>query len=353
MIRPVLFDGIIYSLQKHGGITVYFNELLQRMGAHGIPFRTVIYAGSSDHATALPGNLEMRRPRSAERFRRCQVPVDFGVFHSSYYRLPDRRMTTITTVHDFTYERFVTGPRRWLHSRQKFAAIRGSHAIICISENTRRDLLDFLPDVAPERVHVVYNGVGDAFFLLSAEAKAASARPYALFVGARGGYKNFKLVVAALARLPNLGLVCVGGGPLAQDETALVDQHLLGRFQHRSGIAEQALNELYNRAYCLVYPSAYEGFGIPVLEAMRAGCPVVAFNGSSIPEVAGEAALLIDQLTADALADALTKLESAVLRAVLRQKGLDRAKTFSWQRTFEQTLRVYELAQDTSLRDVG
>lgn len=346
-------DGIVYSLQPHGGITVYINELLQRIAAKGVACHTLVYKGASQHVAALPGNPEMRHPRLAERFRSCQVAGNSGVFHSSYYRLPDSKMTTVTTVHDFTYERFVTGPRRWLHSRQKFSAIRGSQAIICVSENTRRDLLHFLPDIAPERVHVVHNGVGDTFFPLAARAENAAERPYVLFVGARGGYKNFALVIRALARIPDLGLVCVGGGPLTKDESTLVNQHLFGRFQHRSGISEQVLNELYNHAHSLVYPSAYEGFGIPVLEAMRAGCPVVAFNGSSIPEVAGDAALLIDQLTADALVDAMTKLESASLRTELRQQGLERAKNFSWQRTFEQTMQVYELAHEKPLRRLG
>lgn len=336
-------DAIVYSLQRHGGITVYFNELLQRVAAHGVPCRTVVYDGASEHAAALPGHVENRNRRFGERYRHCPVSADASLFHSSYYRLPSRSIPTVTTVHDFTYERFLKGPRRWLHSWQKFDAIRKSQAIICISENTRTDLLHYLPDIKPERVHVVYNGVGDAFYPLTNKTDATKERPYALFVGARGGYKNFTLVVKALARFPDLGLVCVGGGPLSTDETALINQYLQGRFQIQSGISEQALNELYNQAYCLVYPSAYEGFGIPVLEAMRAGCPVVAFNGSSIPEVAGDAALLLDRLTADSLAEALVKMESTDRRSTLRKKGLERVHSFSWQRTFEQTLQVYEL----------
>lgn len=348
----VLIDGIIYSLQRHGGITVYFNELLQRATAQGISCSTVVYNGASEHAAALPGHVEARNCRFGERYRRCPVPVGMSLFHSSYYRLPNRPVATITTVHDFTYERFVKGPRRWLHSWQKFDAIRKSQAIICISENTRADLLHFLPDVPSERVHVVYNGVGDAFFPLTARGAAVKERPYALFVGARGGYKNFRLTVEALARLPDLGLVCVGGGPLSADEADLTNRHLHGRFQHHTGISEQALNELYNSAFSLVYPSAYEGFGIPVLEAMRAGCPVVAFHGSSIPEIAGDGALLLDQLTADALTDALTKLEGSELRESLRWKGLRQSRLFSWQKTFEQTLKVYERVGGEPLRDM-
>ena len=349
--KLLTIDAIVYSLQRHGGITVYFNELLQRAAAHGVSCRTVVYDGASDHAASLPGHLEKRNRRFGERYRHCPVSADSSLFHSSYYRLPNRPIPTVTTVHDFTYERFVNGPRRWLHSWQKFEAIRKSQAIICISENTRADLLHFLPEVPPERLHVIHNGVGESFFPLESKPDSTKDRPFVLFVGARGGYKHFTLVVEALARLPDLGLVCVGGGPLSVDEYSFVNQHLQGRFQHRSGVSDQTLNKLYNQAYCLVYPSAYEGFGIPVLEAMRAGCPVVAFNGSSIPEVAGDAALLLDQLSADALTDVLVKLENVDQRALLRQKGLNRAQSFSWQRTFEQTRRVYELVNGKTLQD--
>lgn len=338
----ILIDGIIYSLQRHGGITVYFNEVLRRAASHGLACRTLLYEGAADHAALLPGSLELRTPRMGERYRHCPVPSGASLFHSSYYRLPHRPMPTITTVHDFTYEHFIKGPRRWIHSWQKFEAIRKSQAIICISENTKADLLHFLPEISPERIHVIYNGVGEAYHPLELKSDDLKDRPFVLYVGARKGYKNFTLLVQALAATPELGLVCVGGGPLSADETELVDKHLQGRYRLHSGLSEQVLNELYNRAFCLVYPSAYEGFGIPVLEAMRAGCPVVAFKGSSIPEVAGDSALLLDKLGPDELIHALSELESHDRRAALRQKGLIRAQSFSWQRTFEQTLRVYE-----------
>jgi mannosyltransferase len=348
----LIVDGIIYSLQQHGGITVYFNELLQQAYAHGVACRTIVYEGAFTHAAALTGNVVKFKRRFAERYRHCSMPNDASLFHSSYYRLPDRPIPTVCTVHDFTYERFINGPRRWLHSWQKFDAIRKSQAIICISENTRSDLLHFLPDIPLERLHVVHNGVGDGFFPMDLRTDAEKDRPFVLFVGARGGYKNFSLVVETLARLPDLRLVSVGGSFLSANEAALVKKNLGSRFQHLAGISDQKLNKLYNRAYCLVYPSAYEGFGIPVLEAMKAGCPVIAFNGSSLPEVAGDAALLLDQLTTDALENAFYKLEEAKLRSNLSQKGLDRSKHFTWEKTFEETYRVYEGVRDATLSNV-
>lgn len=341
----LIVDGIIYSLQRHGGITVYFNELLHRAFVYGLAYQTMLYEGAFGHASSMPGNVIKLNRRFAERYRYCPVPNDASLFHSSYYRLPDGPIPTVTTVHDFTYERFVKGPRGWMHSLQKFDAIRKSQAIICISENTRSDLLHFLPDVPLNRLHVVHNGVGDSFFPLDLGTDCENDRPFVLFVGARDGYKNFSLVVETLARLPELRLVCVGGNPLSANERAFINKNLGNRCQHLVGISDETLNKLYNRAYCLVYPSAYEGFGIPVLEAMKAGCPVIAFNGSSIPEVAGDAALLLEQLTTDSLEDAFHKLEETKYRFNLSQNGLDRSKLFTWEKTFEETRGVYDVVR--------
>lgn len=343
----LIADGIIYSLQRHGGITVYFNELLQRMkaGAAG-DCRVVVHEGSAANVEFLPAGYETRPMRLAERYKRCPLPAQASLFHSSYYRLPDRRVPVVTTVHDFIYERFASGPRKWLHGWQKFAAIRASQAVICISESTRRDLLQFLPDIRPERLHVVHNGVSSAFHPLTPDALATGkARPYVLFVGARSGYKNFMPLVQAMAGLRDLDLLCIGGGALTPQESALVQRQLDRRFAHHMGVSDAQLNQFYNSAFCLAYPSAYEGFGIPVLEAMRAGCPVVAMNSSSIPEVAGDAAQLLPEASPDALRAAIDRLDQTGQREHFRKLGFQRASAFSWDRTFAETCMVYEAAR--------
>ena len=132
-------------------------------------------------------------------------------------------------------------------------------------------------------------------------------------------------------------------------ELVMLNKMLPNRWRHEKFVSENKLNHLYNSAICLLYPSSYEGFGIPVLEAMRAGCPVIAFHGSSIPEVAGEAALLFDTLDPLALVEMIHRSLDVSERDRLRRLGFMQASLFSWKRTFENTIRVYEKVLGQSL----
>lgn len=317
-------DTIIFDIQKSkGGISIYFEELLKRLENKKI----IHYKNASPYG-------------KINRYRNVNIK-ECAILHSSYYRIPTKKnIINITSVHDFTYEKFIHGPKRWLHSWQKFRAIRRSDAIICISENTKRDLLHYLPDVDPAKITVIYNGVSDLFFPIPDLEPAE--KPYVLFVGARGGYKNFKAAAEAVALLPDIELCAVGGGCFSDEETAWLERLLPGRYRHAGMVSTEALNLLYNQAVALLYPSSYEGFGIPVVEAMRAGCPVIAVNASSIPEVAGEAGLLLESADPHLLRAALEQVLDEHQRAQLIMKGLEQSKHFSWDTTFEQTLAVYE-----------
>ena len=268
--------------------------------------------------------------------------------HSSYYRRPQRASAIeVVTVHDFTYEKFRRGPARWLHSWQKGAAIRAAHGIICVSESTRRDLLERYPEVSPNRIRVIYHGAAEDYRPLgpaTGDSRPVDLPqgPFVIFVGARDSYKNFRLALEVVAALPDYRLLSVGGGPLRRDEIELAHQVLPGRHMHLASVDNEALNRLYNSAHALLYPSSYEGFGIPVLEAMAAGCPVVAVNASSIPEAAGDAGLLVDEICAESFAQKLVQLEDADLRKASIDKGYVQARRFSWETCYRQTMAFYD-----------
>lgn len=326
----IYFDEIIKSLQGNGGVSVYFENIVSRMSHQNISYEVV---------SAPRGAMKW-----LSRYRRCHVQKKNSssskvLFHSSYYRLPsDSSMSVVTTVHDFTYELMVPGLKRWIHSWQKNKAIRNSDIVICVSQNTANDLMHYCP-IDPNRIRVIHNGVAEAYFPLpDTDGKFLSKN--VLFVGARGGYKNFNLAVEAVSAIADLELHIVGGGALSKQECKQLDLFLPGRYRWLGSLSDKELNFAYNSAYALLYTSSYEGFGIPVIEAMRAGCPVIAVNASSIPEVAGDAALLVEHASSELFSVALQRVSA--LRDELRQAGFKQAEKFSWERCFNETLAVYK-----------
>ena len=337
------YDGIKFSMEAHGGVSVYFRELIRRGVANGLDLSVLLYSAEARGRCEAPVNMqELFCQRKIERYRSCRVPDSARLLHSTYYRWPDRNeVPLVTTVHDFTYEICLNGPPKWVHSWQKNLAIRKAAIVICVSENTRRDLFTYLPDVPKDRVVVIHNGVGDAYFPINANP-SPSARPFCLFVGSRVRYKNFALALQAVSALSDFELLCVGGGSFTREEGQLIERLLPKRCRHAGFQSDAELNLLYNLSVCLLYPSAYEGFGIPVLEAMRAGCPVVALNRSSIPEIAGSAGVLLDEESPSEFAAAIDRIKDGEARNLIRHKGLKQAGRFSWQQTFMSTVRVYE-----------
>jgi mannosyltransferase len=332
----IIFDGIVFNLQRTGGISVLFTEIIRRLPSES--YRLVGFRDTPPPDLAL-SQYEARTPRHVERYRRADFGMNASVFHSTYYRLPSQRgPKVVTTVYDFVYERLASLPRRLVHSNQKFRAIAEADRIICISDTTRRDLIEFMGHKYEDRTVVIPLAAADAFYPLP----LGERRPQALFVGSRAGYKNFIAVVIALAILPDITLMIVGGGPLTAHEHGMLTRLLNGRFHAAGYLSDEELNLEYNRSLCLVYPSLYEGFGIPILEAMRAGCPVIAFNGSSIPEVAGNAALLLERGDADEIRVSISRLMDADLRRTLVARGMARAAAFTWDATYRNTMKVYQ-----------
>ena len=303
----VIFDNIIFSLQRFGGISVVWNELLQRAQA--------------DKELNLT-ELDYRNERLYRWLERYRIP-DYmaekpSVFHSSYFRvLPQAGVHNVTTVHDLTYHFYRKGLPKAVHLWEEARALKHSEAIICISENTKRDLLTFYPWVKEETIHVIYNGVSDDFYPI----KNIEKKGYLLFIGNSSvSYKRYD-IAQEVARLTGLEL------------------------RTPTCVSQAELNTLYNEALCLLYPSDYEGFGLPILEAQKAGCPVIAQDRSSIPEVMGEGGWMVKPDTPHRMAQEMAAIVSEIQSRSTQQmiqKGMENAKRFSWDKTYLQTKQVYE-----------
>lgn len=344
-------DNIIFSLQKAGGISVYWYELLKRLQNSGNNFISFEKKNNNifSRQLLLETQQESFLPARIYRFLRFSKKTynEKFIFHSSYYRVSlSKNCLNITTVHDFTYEFYAYGLKRKIHHWQKVYAIKRSAGIICVSENTKKDLLKFIPSIDQNRIKVIYNGVGDEFFPIKNLGNDLGFmeihdKKFVLFIGDRSSYKNFDKVIGLLQKIPDFFLVVIGGKPYTNDEIAQLN-NVKNRVFTYKGVDSVALNWLYNRSFCLIYPSEYEGFGIPVLEAMKAGCPVICTNRSSLPEVAGEAAILVDEPTVDELSKKVKLLEDKSFRNDLIKKGFIQASKFSWDKCFQETLDFYK-----------
>ncbi|MEG1089918.1 MAG: glycosyltransferase family 1 protein [Citrobacter sp.] len=336
----IIIDGIIFSLQKSGGISVYYNELLHRFTGQSEKICHLVYENENSYTSNLIINKKIRWHLEVERFRKVDV---FGkendIFHSSYYRLPSKTYAgkIITTVHDFTENLYPRGLKSIILNAQKRNSILKSDGIICISENTRRDMHKFIPESVNIATRVIYNGVSDFSFNNQYE----HFEPYVIFIGARDGYKNFEMCVQALHNLPEIQLIVIGGGQLTDYELKLLNENIPNRYKHAGFISECELESYYQNALALVYPSFYEGFGIPVIEAMKCGCPVIASKSSSVQEIAGNAAVLIENITAEKIGLNILKLKSPAIRTQIITLGLNNAKKFSWDKMASETLDFY------------
>jgi glycosyltransferase involved in cell wall biosynthesis len=362
----VVYDHQIFGWQEYGGISRYFYELALAMNRQpnteaNIVCTTYInqyLAGATDKVTVF-GFLVPKFPKFGRVLRILNSWIAWPVLsflkpdilHETYYsRSPIAPKSTkvVITVFDMIHELFEGEFSRFdKTSIAKKAAIERADHVICISENTRKDLIRLF-DIDPKKISVTYLG-----FSLDTESMQASPlvfkAPYLLYVGSRFGYKNFERLLRAFAILklsnPELCLVCFGGGVLTRDELILANDLGLssGDMIQMAGV-DAILANLYTHAQVFVYPSLYEGFGIPPLEAMSCGCPVVCSGLSSIPEVAGEAGMYFDPLSPQDMARAIQSvLDNHDLKAELIKAGFERIKRFSWERCAAETRAIYDL----------
>lgn len=347
MKQQIIFDNIIFSRQKAGGISVYWAELLKHIlndsnfeailleypDADTNIFRKEI--GSDAHVHLINSHL----PLQIQRFAPVRIP-DFvskdAIFHSSYYRIPSKHIKNVATVHDWVYAKFTSGIKKIIHVKQQINAVKRANNIICVSESTKKDTLIYCPECKNKPISVIYHGYDTIYHPLTVNRGNSI-----LYIGDRRGYKNFNSVVMAITNINNLTLNIVGP-PLSITEKQFLNTYISGRYFYCGHMQNIELNQLYNESAMLIYPSSYEGFGIPLLEAMAAGCPIITTRCSSIPEVVGDCALLLDEPNDINIANAINKmLLDNRLRNKLKETGIRRAKEFSWDKMYEATAKVY------------
>lgn len=332
----IQLDGIIFNLQTGGGISVYERRILEYFTKKNQDYLLTLYGQIPDILGNMPPSFFLARPpRFLERVRKAYVHKNAKVFHSTYYRLPERSIPTVLTVHDFISEKFGYGPSASLFKAFKKRAIKQAHKIICVSSATKEDLLELYPEFEEKDIRVIHHGVGNEFFR---DPEIKRSHNTVLFVGARRGYKNFRNLALALGDFKHLNLICVGGGPPTAEDLKI--SQFLGKHRVKfiGNINIDELRQLYNVATFFAYPSVYEGFGIPILEAYACGCPVLLVRNPATSEVGGNAAFFSPNGTATSLRSTISSLlqdEELVQRNVFLGMGI--AKRTTWEKSMKHT----------------
>ncbi len=340
----VLFSPDVFVTQRFGGVSRYFAELHTELVKLGVDAR--LFSGLHDNAHIPGGHPALGslplRPRlflSGRTFRLYAAAQRAAhIVHPTYYSAEAfGRRPHVCTFYDLIHHKYPGQFRNDTTAERQRLWARRADRIIAISHATARDLVSVL-GVPEEKISVVHLGVR-----IPRPRTQRRADAYVLYVGNRGGYKNWRIVVEALRdpRLKDLRLVCSGGGPANREEQAFLESRHMARRVTFVAADDVTLSRYYRGALGLVYPSLYEGFGLPPLEAMAEGVPVVAARAASIPEVVGDAALLFDPREVDDLVHALCRLLDASVREQLERRGAERARMFSWESTARQTADVY------------
>ena len=336
----VVLDGVFFQ-DFDTDISRVWQSLLQEWVASGFA-RHIVLLDRQDTAPPIAGVRRRVVPRhdyarlDEDRAMLERVCDEEGAtaFVSTYYSNP-LRTPAVMVAYDMIPEVFGAdfGDPMW---REKATCIRNARRFVTISASTARDLCGFYPEADPGRVTVAHCGVSRLFRQASAaevddfRRRHGIARPYFLLVGARGAYKNAQAFLRAFGSFRDrarFAVVCVGGEKNLEPELATLKE---GIERHMLRLEDPELRLAYAGAVALAYPSVYEGFGMPVAEAMACGCPVITTRSSSLPEVAGDAALYVDPADEAALHEALLKVAAPAQRAQMIERGLERAQRFSW-----------------------
>jgi glycosyltransferase involved in cell wall biosynthesis len=366
----VIYDGLIFQAQTFGGISRLYREMMPRIGELDPAISMTILT---------TGRCRGELPRHRQISRRALLPVDdilrphrlWGgfwerartgvqrralksmtgdIWHSTYYTSPGSwGRPIVVTVLDMIHERFPQYFSRSRHERfrlQKEGAVSSADAVICISETTKNDLIHFY-HADEMKIRVIPLAPSSAFRKLERipdHPLALTNEPFLIYVGGRGLYKNFREVVDAYggwAYRKAVAMAVVGPAWSNEERALLVERDILDRVKLYVDIDDAALCQLYNRAAGLVFPSFYEGFGLPLLEAAACGCPIVASRIPTTLDIMGEDAIYFEPGKVGDLTGALTKAIQEGRDSIRAGRGLEIAERYSWKKTASDTIALY------------
>ncbi|WP_262150892.1 glycosyltransferase family 4 protein [Chryseobacterium foetidum] len=373
----ILLDPQIFYQQTYGGISRYYTEVFSVLSKKkGVEIILPVY--NSDNAylkeTDLPAKNKslhilykvlsflkistrsLRKRKSDQlletKFQENDYDVVVPTYYNPYFLEKINGKPFVLTVYDMIHELlpqyFVDDDFRVVE--RKALLLDKATKIIAVSHNTKKDIVKVYPHIDPDKIVVVYHGTS---IRMHSNVKVDLPENYVLYVGARPNYKNFKFLVKSIESLlkndSSLMLIAAGGGKFDEEESAYLKSLGVEKQVVQRRFEENELGHFYRQAKCFVLPSLYEGFGIPVVESMACGCPIILSTHGSLPEIAGDAGIYFDSESENDLKEKIEELiNNPEMRTEYAKKGLEHVKKYDWNEAAEQCLQVYKDAANAN-----
>jgi glycosyltransferase involved in cell wall biosynthesis len=368
----IILDPQIFNMQTYGGISRYYTEIFRRLNKRKnisiiLPIHSTnnVYVANSGLLltekkliTPLIKTLNiigistrsLNKRISEKQIKNIFENANFDLFIPTYYdpcflEIIDNK-PFVLTVYDMIHELF---PQYfiddyWNVKHNKKVLIEKATKIIAVSNNTKKDIIKIYPHIDESKIEVIYHGNS---IQVNENITIDLPENYILFVGSRDNYKNFYFLVEAIKDLlisdPTLILISAGGGKFKDEEIKFINDLGIQNQIEQRYFEENELGIFYKNAKCFVFPSQYEGFGLPVIESMACGCPIVLSNASSFPEVAGDAGIFFENNNKEDLRNKIELVLNDVnFRDIYIQKGLERSRLFTWEIAAEKCLEFYK-----------
>jgi len=361
----IVYDFQAFSIQEFGGISNYYYQLVKNISEKkGNDAKIIIKYSNNYYLDELgyydtvkffpenrfKGRNEIIKRLNQKYFRKTiKMNRNVDLFHPTYYDpyflklIPN--IPFVLTIHDMTHELFSKSFSNFDNTeKNKKILAQKAERIIAISESTKKDIVNILK-IPETKIDVIYHA-SSISELTQIKPSVNLPERYLLFVGKRNTYKNFLFFLEAVSSMrEKINIVCAGGGKFNFSELQILSKLNLSDRILQLNVTNAELSYLYSNAVAFVFPSLYEGFGMPVLEAFSCGCPAILSETSSLPEIAGESALFFNPHKIESLRKVLEEiLEDQKLAESITALGYQRVKIFSWEKTAKKTIEVYNKA---------